>query len=1519
MKKLYIICALVLLCTSVFAKHSDDFLIGDYSFLYLPQYNPEYLGFMQNAYFNNMRVRTEYNNYYTVSFQNLLETFDNMGFDAIVEDRFNSGPYHSSYGSFYEFEAEYTIPSGSWPSYHTNHKWFYGLEYKDSTDTVAPTNISLADNNTVLKCSPIANSTGYMACENLRVRETMISSWINGSASTLLTGVMLTSEEPGLINDIYINYRFKPVNYGNGNLFQVGLKIAAENESGFVEFIEISSSVFQSCNPSIYNGVRITKSHYENENLIKDPNGYASVEYKLSLIDIEEDIKDQLGNDFKLAKYWWGKIRYISPTLFYKNNGDLYIDKITMQDDLSKSLREANSPLLSSIDTRLDQYVGNDNIYYLDSLDEPLPSQFDSFKKINEKALAKGLHMITAVNGYGGSGYLSNGYSLMKHYKEETNSSVFCPDYYLYGNQKVEYNQPISTTGAYEHILEKIGGLCDTYRRTKELSQSNFNNKFMPVVQTFGEWNKVDRYWSNIMQPPDAQQKMLMYLPMCYGPDGIFTFEMMSNVDLANLNTLPGNPPVNDRSFTDFRSDSDPKIAAINIRGGITETTSQYQVIKDALYNIKKIGSITKDLSWKGAGNLMPNSSLITLQNTNITVNGSVINPMDDMSVTPSYSGYVQYGAYTDTDNQVYLMLVNKRTNKRLLGQTNIAVNQIDVNNVFATASPQVVHLQINNLPQNQVVSNALTGVVYPLNNGAVDIEIEAGDGLFIKIGNPMAPNYISANEVVTLSNQKIYHDIKNEGTLILNNNVEFVNAHIINKVNGHLNISNANLKSTLQNEAFIKNQGNVSIISSNINAQSILNEGSITLNNNIEFENTQITNSVNAQLIVNNAEVTSKFIDKAFIENHGNASITNSTINTRSIAIANEPNSFLEVDNSHINADEACIQYANNSFVIVNDSELASHEKVISTLPRRTSAFTVIEIKNSLLKGNLRSGIGIEYRNDDGSYLEIDNSIFQDFDTAIDYCALITNLDKIINSNFNQNNTGIRILGEGSISPISNCEFTDNNIGIESIFTNTKITDCVFSRLTLNNNNTTNMPMGIRMENNYVFPVARAVADSLEEGEFTPDLNWQIRNCQFDDIQVGIEVLGSSPRMTNNIFKSKKNLRLLNNAFPDLSYNAYNEFGNGYQSLLHVWLLDKSSLKLKSGHNNFYNPASNGYDFYLTIQTEIPSVIRCSKNYWDVAIGGVYVKYPSYSGEQHYYDRFFDTTNLDPVANQTTPFIIDNQIDQARLYIMSGEYLSALLIYKNVMINQIESEKDYWKESIDECFNITGYLKGDFNALLLIYQNLKDNPPAYLTSDENDDYISLLTEYEKRCYMLIEGKSNTNYAPAKEILYDIIENDDDEINVICSEINLDNILLLEALQEIENKSSDYTESHTTINDIRFNKESKYQRLNQLLNPEDTGMTPIPKALFVQNYPNPFNPSTTLQFGLKQDSKVRINIYNIKGQKVKTLINENLPAGVHNVLWDGKDNTRSEVSSGVYFYNIETNHGSITRKMLMIK
>ena len=86
-----------------------------------------------------------------------------------------------------------------------------------------------------------------------------------------------------------------------------------------------------------------------------------------------------------------------------------------------------------------------------------------------------------------------------------------------------------------------------------------------------------------------------------------------------------------------------------------------------------------------------------------------------------------------------------------------------------------------------------------------------------------------------------------------------------------------------------------------------------------------------------------------------------------------------------------------------------------------------------------------------------------------------------------------------------------------------------------------------------------------------------------------------------------------------------------------------------------------------------------------------------------------------------------------------------------------------------------------------------------------------------------------------------------------------------------------------------------------------------------QNAPNPFNPITRILYDLPKATSVRLDIYNVLGQKVKTLVNDFQSAGSKSVIWDGRSNSGSEVSSGVYFYRLETSEYSATMKMMMLK
>ena len=86
-----------------------------------------------------------------------------------------------------------------------------------------------------------------------------------------------------------------------------------------------------------------------------------------------------------------------------------------------------------------------------------------------------------------------------------------------------------------------------------------------------------------------------------------------------------------------------------------------------------------------------------------------------------------------------------------------------------------------------------------------------------------------------------------------------------------------------------------------------------------------------------------------------------------------------------------------------------------------------------------------------------------------------------------------------------------------------------------------------------------------------------------------------------------------------------------------------------------------------------------------------------------------------------------------------------------------------------------------------------------------------------------------------------------------------------------------------------------------------------------QNYPNPFNPSTTIRFSLNKKGNVDLTIYNLLGQKVKTLISATKMPGSHSVSWDGIDSFGKNVSTGVYFAVMRFDNKTLKKKVLMIK
>jgi len=122
-----------------------------------------------------------------------------------------------------------------------------------------------------------------------------------------------------------------------------------------------------------------------------------------------------------------------------------------------------------------------------------------------------------------------------------------------------------------------------------------------------------------------------------------------------------------------------------------------------------------------------------------------------------------------------------------------------------------------------------------------------------------------------------------------------------------------------------------------------------------------------------------------------------------------------------------------------------------------------------------------------------------------------------------------------------------------------------------------------------------------------------------------------------------------------------------------------------------------------------------------------------------------------------------------------------------------------------------------------------------------------------------------------------------------------------------------------SLSELRAAMRAGMDEYDQYLDADDRWVA-LPSSMDLsQNYPNPFNPQTTIKFALGSSQNACLNVYNVTGQKVRTLFDGYTTAGEQSVIWDGCDDSGEQVASGVYFYRLTTDEETQTRKMLLLK
>jgi hypothetical protein len=152
-----------------------------------------------------------------------------------------------------------------------------------------------------------------------------------------------------------------------------------------------------------------------------------------------------------------------------------------------------------------------------------------------------------------------------------------------------------------------------------------------------------------------------------------------------------------------------------------------------------------------------------------------------------------------------------------------------------------------------------------------------------------------------------------------------------------------------------------------------------------------------------------------------------------------------------------------------------------------------------------------------------------------------------------------------------------------------------------------------------------------------------------------------------------------------------------------------------------------------------------------------------------------------------------------------------------------------------------------------------------------------------------------------------------------------------EPIAVLESDEFSYTDINMEIGEYYYGLTAIYsgdmesQKTVESVTIGESGVDETPKTLtpnrysLSQNYPNPFNPSTQINFALPEKKAVSLKIYNLQGNLVKTLVNEEKDAGYYNVVWHGRDDRGKSVASGLYIYRITAGKYTTTKRMILLK
>lgn len=271
-------------------------------------------------------------------------------------------------------------------------------------------------------------------------------------------------------------------------------------------------------------------------------------------------------------------------------------------------------------------------------------------------------------------------------------------------------------------------------------------------------------------------------------------------------------------------------------------------------------------------------------------------------------------------------------------------------------------------------------------------------------------------------------------------------------------------------------------------------------------------------------------------------------------------------------------------------------------------------------------------------------------------------------------------------------------------------------------------------------------------------------------------------------------------------------------------------------------------------------------------------------------------------------------------------DFAMDIAFLKNVIQLENENQQSNLYEIVLNKTFATGHSMGGGASILATDMNESFSGLFnFAAAETNPSAIAAATNVV--CPSIIFSADEDNIAPANDNQLPMYENlestnkfyvnllNEGHMN-ITENVNISEIIL-PFINYIVSDDELYFQMLTTkLDSLQANNYIEYETVNSVDSESNNVMF---SEVYLNNYPNPFNPTTTISFYINQNQHVNLSIYNIKGQKIYSILNKELCQGNHTVTWNGNDSSGKSVSSGIYLYKLQSKDYSSTKRCILLK